>query len=257
MKRKQENKQSIDKIREILSELYKFNFKFGIINKVIGVDFIRCFEYSYVLSRLDTSNQRLLYIGETAYGFFSLFLASKGAEVTIMDIDGQVSKLSRKADRLNLSSKVNIVISDARKMPFPDSFFDSIFCISTIEHIPGDGDMRVMKEISRVCKPGGQVYISTHHGDDYSESRWGRWFARYYDNDALENRLLKQTGLEVLDTSYYIGDSVQPFSKLLYRLPRLIRFSTGWSHILFAKFFLERDNADQDNADIVCMLLKK
>ncbi|WP_209691635.1 class I SAM-dependent methyltransferase [Methanomicrobium sp. W14] len=80
-------------------------------------------------------------------------------------------------------------VGDIRKTKFADNFFDLIFCISTIEHIGKDntiytgfageeekrGDIRALREIYRITKPGGKVVITVPYGkfQDYG------WFIHY------------------------------------------------------------------------------
>lgn len=65
--------------------------------------------------------------------------------------------------------------ADIRKLPFPENFFDRVFCISVLEHIwkipekIGDDPMIAIKELMRILKPGGLLIITTdiNRGDWY------------------------------------------------------------------------------------------
>ena len=46
------------------------------------------------------------------------------------------------------------------KMSFNDGFFDRVFCISVLEHIPIEIQSRAIQEMSRVLKPGGRLVIT-------------------------------------------------------------------------------------------------
>ncbi|MCJ7694954.1 MAG: class I SAM-dependent methyltransferase, partial [Anaerolineaceae bacterium] len=64
---------------------------------------------------------------------------------------------------LDLSVKVpfdgaGITCGNAIYMPFAEGNFDLILCISLIEHIRQPEDL--LKELIRVMKPGGSLYIS-------------------------------------------------------------------------------------------------
>jgi ubiquinone/menaquinone biosynthesis C-methylase UbiE len=66
---------------------------------------------------------------------------------------------------------VKYVKADIRQTGLPDNFFDAIIVISTIEHIgmpaygqeviEEDGDLKAMKEIQRIVKPGGYIFLTT------------------------------------------------------------------------------------------------
>lgn len=50
--------------------------------------------------------------------------------------------------------------ADARSLPFSEATFDSVVCVSVLEHIQSPGDAMACKEMVRVCKPGGRLLIS-------------------------------------------------------------------------------------------------
>ncbi|MBI4215595.1 MAG: class I SAM-dependent methyltransferase [Parcubacteria group bacterium] len=46
-------------------------------------------------------------------------------------------------------------------LPFPDSFFDSVFCIAVLNHIPSrELQLVVLKEIYRILRPGGYLLMT-------------------------------------------------------------------------------------------------
>jgi SAM-dependent methyltransferase len=52
-----------------------------------------------------------------------------------------------------------IVQSDAgQRLPFKDCTFSAITCLDVLEHL--DDDVNVLKEMARVCRPGGHVIIT-------------------------------------------------------------------------------------------------
>ena len=55
--------------------------------------------------------------------------------------------------------KCNFRVCDVKKLPFENEYFDIVFVISTLEHVP-DLDSAV-KEISRVLKQGGSAIMSS------------------------------------------------------------------------------------------------
>jgi SAM-dependent methyltransferase len=48
----------------------------------------------------------------------------------------------------------------ANRMEFPDGFFDRVFCLSVIEHVPRELWPACMKEMARVLKPGGRLVMT-------------------------------------------------------------------------------------------------
>jgi len=53
--------------------------------------------------------------------------------------------------------KAILKVADAEKLPFKDGFFDVVITSQFIEHIPQY--KKVIKEMKRVCKPGGNLII--------------------------------------------------------------------------------------------------
>jgi SAM-dependent methyltransferase len=55
-------------------------------------------------------------------------------------------------------------VGDVRDLPFPDSSFDAIYSMGTIEHF--DETERAIREIARVLKPGGRAIIGVPNRHD-------------------------------------------------------------------------------------------
>src|SRR5690349_15474303 len=60
----------------------------------------------------------------------------------------------------NCDAKTSIpgaMICDLRKIPRPDGAYDSIFCNSVLEYVPGIDD--AMRELRRLLGPGGVLVV--------------------------------------------------------------------------------------------------
>lgn len=75
--------------------------------------------------------------------------------------------------------------ADITAVPYGDGVFDTVLCISTIEHIPDD--RAALAELVRVVKPGGHVLLTTEYhaanGKPYSET--DATYYRVYDFSTL------------------------------------------------------------------------
>lgn len=97
---------------------------------------------------------------------------------------------------------LNFTLADVRHLPFMDDSFDAVLCISTIEHIgtgeygaPIDehGDASTMLEMTRVCKKGGKIMLTTSWSEKYRNIKG---YERYYDDSHI-NKLIKGFRIEV------------------------------------------------------------
>jgi alkylated DNA repair protein alkB family protein 8 len=117
-------------------------------------------------------------------------------------------------------------IGDALNLPFQDNFFDKVYSIALLHHIPSEGfRIKVLKEVKRVLKPGGILILTCWRIHRLREILallkytllkiigrskldfkdffvpWGKKMLRYYHfftQRELEN-LVKKVGFEILD----------------------------------------------------------
>ena len=105
---------------------------------------------------------------------------------------------------------MTMTVADVRKMPYPDSHFELIHCISTLEHVgrervtfgteaPLDeaGDVSALCEMRRVLVEGGRILITVPFGRLEQHA----WF-KQYDLPAWE-QLIEQTGLQTAEVAFY------------------------------------------------------
>jgi SAM-dependent methyltransferase len=100
------------------------------------------------------------------------------------------------------SMGVSYLYADLRGLPLRDDWFDDVVCLSTLEHVgmdnttygavaeraddPSEEAARALRELLRVTKPGGRIFLSVPFGrrEDHG---WFRQFDRA-DVDALFDR---------------------------------------------------------------------
>jgi len=83
-------------------------------------------------------------------GAFSLWAAEQGFDVTAADVDPDFFRVpSIRCVRANLGDQ----------WPFADAQFDVVVAVEVMEHV--ENHYHFLRECSRVCKPGGQIVIST------------------------------------------------------------------------------------------------
>ncbi len=91
-----------------------------------------------------------------------------------------------KRTRSNVKS---VTIGDMLENNFPDRSFDGSVCIEVIEHV--DQDVNFLKQIYRVLKPGGWLYLSTPNGDYIKNEppHFNPDHKRHYKKDELDKLL--------------------------------------------------------------------
>ncbi|HEY5728724.1 MAG TPA: class I SAM-dependent methyltransferase [Anaerolineales bacterium] len=98
----------------------------------------------------------------------SMHLATAGAQVIGLDAarSGLLLAQKRIAD---LDSRISLIESDSRKLPFTDIYFDGVYCFGLLHEFVGesakDDVSRTVKEVRRVLKPTGAAVIAVSAGD--------------------------------------------------------------------------------------------
>lgn len=123
----------------------------------------RYLEYPWLLENIKITSGRILDVGSTASNMLYNFLPK---EVEINSIDLNTKPIE--------SDSIKFTVGDIRKTNYEDNYFDLVSCISTLEHIGVsgrygsdedlEGDLKAVKEMSRIVKPGGTILITVPYG---------------------------------------------------------------------------------------------
>jgi ubiquinone/menaquinone biosynthesis C-methylase UbiE len=82
------------------------------------------------------------------------------------------------------------LVVDGLNLPFPDNFFDKIFCLAVLHHIPSfDIRLKFLKEARRVLKPGGLLILTV----------WNLWERKKTKPLLIKYTILKLIGKSKLD----------------------------------------------------------
>ena len=93
-----------------------------------------------------------------------------------LDISADMISMAEKnANDYNLSDRVKYVESSGDKIPFEDDLFDAVFTNGSLHEWNHPVD--TMKEMWRVLKPGGRIFISDLRRDMNPLIKWLMWFS--------------------------------------------------------------------------------
>lgn len=161
-------------------------------------------EYPWALERAQLRPGEAVLDAGCGASIFPVYLASKGFPTTAVDVN-----TPRRLAKLHGVS-IRYSEADLAELPYRDESFDTIFCISVIEHLPAERIAGALAEMRRILRPGGRLLLTTDFYRDSSANLWyqgpGECFPvdwNFFDRDTLERRLLRAPGLRLagrLDT---------------------------------------------------------
>jgi len=117
--------------------------------------------YRLVRERLvPVAGKRVLEVG-CGRGGFTVQLACQGAFACGTDFSGSALEVAAARARRDLAGagSAEFVRADSQSLPFSDGAFDLIISCEMIEHVPDP--LAALREMGRVCRPGGLLYLTT------------------------------------------------------------------------------------------------
>jgi len=166
----------------------------------------RIVEYPWILRNMPAKG-RVLDVGSTG-SQLPLMLLGLGYEVWTVDV--------REYEFEGVNKNLHCIKGDIRNTNFPDSFFDIVIAVSTIEHIglgryndpiDPEGDINAIKEINKILKIRGILMMTVPFGNK-SISK----LHRVYDIKSLLT-LLSKFKIEKIEY-FWKSDQVWNYSSL-------------------------------------------
>jgi SAM-dependent methyltransferase len=121
-------------------------------------------------------------------------MLQRGWDVTAIDFASQAVMLSRRLVRS--SSLGDVMVADARVLPFKNNSFDSVFALHVIGHMHKVDRERIISELPHILKPGGNLFFSDFSINDF---RFGK------GNETEPATFQRGTGII---THYFIPEEV-------------------------------------------------
>ena len=102
-----------------------------------------------------------------------LSLPAYGRHLEIVGIDLSPDMLEKARERVSVERLANVTglhEMDAGELKFPDASFDTVAAMYVMTVVPDPE--KVMRELSRVCRPGGEVLIVNHFSAEEGMRGW-------------------------------------------------------------------------------------
>lgn len=177
----------------------------------------------------DLENKDVLDVG-CSYGWFEDF-ALKSSCKRIVAIEPNKKNFSEAQEYV---PEAEYLEGSVFEIPFEPETFDTVAFFDVIEHIPRNTEPKALKEINRVLKSKGVLYLSTPHRSILSNSLDPAWYLghRHYSRAKLVG-LLKEAGFKVEWVDFGGGTFSQLYMILFYIYKFLFRKEMN----LFKTFF--------------------
>ena len=139
-------------------------------------------------------------------GRFSVMLAERGASVTALDVsEAMLSQGREKAERAGVRDRIEFMLADAGRLPFPEDSFEAVFAMRFF-HL-ADEPERYLAEMARVARD--RVFFDTFNGTSARVAY--NWLlpmgSHLYDRERVDG-LLDTAGLSLEAAEH---DFVVPF----------------------------------------------
>ncbi|AFL96098.1 hypothetical protein CL1_1903 [Thermococcus cleftensis] len=172
-----------------------------------------------IFSMMETRGGKALDLG-CGTGNYTLELKKRGFDVIGLDASEGMLRIAR-------SKGLNCIMGDAYSLPFPDESFDLVLSVTMFEFI--HEPERVLAEIHRVLRPGGEVIIGTMNGRSlwfllkrlksiFTETAYR--YARFYTPGELEGLLRKAGFIGVESAGIIFFPSFWPFIGLAEKVDK-------------------------------------
>ena len=152
----------------------------------------------FVLAQARPLGGAVLEVG-TGKGRFLVRLARHVAAVTTVDISTEEQQCARlNARYAGLEEKIQFVLQDAGRLPWPEATFDAAVTMNAMHHIAHF--KRVLEEMLRVVKPGGKIVLADFSPRGFqviarAHRAEGKSHPREHYNFRELQRLLREHGL--------------------------------------------------------------
>lgn len=150
------------------------------------------------------TGKNILDIGCGAGRFTEIAIAS-GAQVHAVDYSEAVDAC---ANNLDQSENLHLFQADIYRLPFPEDYFDYVFCFGVLQHTP---DVKTaFLSLTSYVKPGGSIAV------DLYEKKWKNYLRPKFWLRPITTRMPKATLFRILHKTI---PTLLSLNKLLRKIP--------------------------------------
>lgn len=216
------------------------NYKAGLKRMILPINYWRVTIFKIVAERIfrstfNKNGMKILDIGSPK--LLSIFLATNiNGEIYATDLQDKVIFTEWELHSRNLPLKSNLIFefADAKKLSYPDRYFDVVYSLSVIHMItPAEnGDVLALMDVQKKIKSGGLLIIEVPYRlqyavlyldrNNFEETYSGEplFNERHYDDPALEDRITKNIDGVLLEKVVLCEKF--PFDAVWNKLPKII-----------------------------------
>lgn len=133
------------------------------------------------LKKYIAKGEKVLDLG-CANGYLIELFSGHESDYTGADVSNELIKISQ--DKYPLGSYITI---QPNEIPVEDNYFDKVFCLSTIHHIPSiEERLKFLAEIRRVLKPSGTLILTAWHISSAMHTWWEENKEKFTENEYFE-----------------------------------------------------------------------
>lgn len=165
-------------------------------------------------------NKQVLDIGCWTGPLESL-LENENCHVTGIDIEPEPIQFAKKRFPQFRFLKASVL----EKLPFKKNEFDTVVFSMVIEHVPKGTEIETLKNINRVTKKGGILFLTTMHSHPISNLFDPAYFLtghRHYSKKHLQ-KLLKEAGFTIKKANYNGSFYIIGYTWMLYFFKHILR----------------------------------
>lgn len=143
-------------------------------------------QQEFAFAKKYIKGKKVLNVGSWT-GPFEILARKVAKKLTAVDVEEEALKVLK----ANIP-EVECVVASAHDLPFEDNTFDVVTFWATIEHIPVGYELASLKEMNRILKPGGYLFLTTMQYNVRSNILDpGYWLVghRHYRDQQLEDML--------------------------------------------------------------------